>query len=99
MANEQSGNTWFVDSSGSLSVTGSLRVHQVVISPSTHGSGSPLAILQDMNQVKANKIVVATPNTQTTSIPFPKPLEFLGGIYVSTISAAYVTVVYEKVGG
>lgn len=99
MANVQSGNVWYVDSTGSLTVNGSVRVIQIVLSPSSHGSGSPLITLQDQSQSNNTKITVATPNTTTAVVPFLKPLEFFGGIKVSTLNGAVATIIIEQVGG
>jgi hypothetical protein len=97
VANVRAGTTWFVDATGTLTGGSSsepIYVHYIVLSPSTHGSGTPTVTLNDAAQAKNTKFKLATPNTSTLVLDFSnKPIPFFGGIDVGAISGATVTII------
>ena len=96
MANTKSGNTWYIDSTGTLEHTGVLVVDYIVLSPSTHGSGNPALVLKDRTNAGLLKIKVCTSNTQSTVLDFTKtPIQFFDGINASTVTDAVATIIYR----
>lgn len=99
MANAKSSTTWYVDSTGDLDGSDSyvsVNVYSIVLSST--GSGGSM-VLTD-KQTDAEKIRVNVAANETIFLRFEDhPINFSGGIGVSTISNAVATLIYSKVGG
>jgi len=88
----RSGNSIYVDGTGSYTFTGTLKVKAIILTPSTHGAGSPYITLKDLAQSPHVKVSLATVNTDSRNEPL-YDMEFFGGINVSTLSGAVATII------
>jgi hypothetical protein len=98
MALTRAGNTICTTATGTYTPSSSepLYVAYLLISPSTAGSGTPSATITDAANSPNTKMVLATPNTTTTLLRFEdNPVQFYGGITVSAISGASVTIIFK----
>ena len=96
MANVRAGNTLYIDSTGTVH-TGSCNVYYVTL---TSTGANAVVALQDPSN-SANKINLKLDAAYGTQLfDFSSlPLFFGGGIAVSTITNAIVTIVYNERGG
>ena len=93
MANVRSGNTFYVDSAGDLTTTGT-RVYYILVSAINNGA---VLILQDATS-HVNVIRLAASNDKDTHLYdfSARPLFFPGGIEVDTITNMNATIVAEE---
>ena len=96
MANVRSGNSFYVDSTGVLSSLG-VKVFYIVL---TANGGSPTIELSDTAS-GSKKIVLKLHSGQASEVfDFSRnPLFFGGGMEVTSINHAVVTIVYNERGG
>lgn len=95
----RAGNTVYVTAAGDIYTQvngGTTKVLRIVLSPATHGSGTPTITLTDQSPSPNTKIKLCTPNTTSTPYPFEDaPLEFFGGFSVSALSGAVATIIVQ----
>lgn len=95
MANVRSGNTHFVDSTGSLSQEKNLRIGQVIL---TATSANAVIVLSDhAGTTKKLELRVAA-SGESRSFELPVPMIFPNGINVTTLTNCVATLVYNGVG-
>lgn len=91
MANAQNSNSFYIDSTGSLTTIKNQRVCSITF---TAAAADDTIVLKDTDTSGALKIKVqAATAKQTFQIPFDPPIVFPGGIYVSTITAGAIATI------
>lgn len=94
MANTRSGNTWYVDSTGTLTTTGKRTYVTHIIYRS--GASPSVATIRDGSS--DIKFVVSSPTSSETLLwDFSaNPISFQTSINVSTLTSAVITFVFKE---
>lgn len=98
MANVRSGNTHYIDSTGTLTADKNDKVAYVVL---TASSANAVILLTDAGSGTRSKIDLRVATAGTTQVfDFSEvPLVFSNGVRVGTLTNAVATIVYTKGGG
>lgn len=93
MANVRNGNSYYVDSTGTLDI-GALAVASILL---TSNGGAGTITLQDNTAPATNKMTIKVPNNESVLIDFNlKPVSFAKGIVVSALTTALATIVFQE---
>lgn len=97
MANVRSGNTWFVDATGTLAQTsGDQAFVKYVTIAGSHASAIGSITLSDNAPSKSMKFKLYVPAGQTVCLDFATdPVAFFGGIDVTALSNVTATIVLK----
>ncbi len=96
MANVRSGNTHYIDSTGSLTAENNVKVRQVIITPT---SANAVLTLSDSAGTTTKIQVRAATSGESRSFEFPVPVIFPNGINVTTLTNCVAMLVYNGTGG
>lgn len=85
MANAQNSNSFYIDSTGSLTTKANTRVSAIIFTPD---SANDQLILKDTDNSGSIKISLrGATGKQSFQIDFFTPIVFPGGMYVSTLTS------------
>lgn len=98
MANNNNGNSFYVDSTGSFAGLKNVKVIGITL---TATSANAQLVLQNADSGSSNRIDLRNPTSgSTVQFRFDQaPLAFPNGVKVSTITNGNATIIYTTTGG
>jgi len=101
MGNVRSGNTWYVDTAGSLvpvsiASTVGLQLYQVVLTPTS--ANASIVLGDDLNGYVKLDLRTVTANESKIARFWELPITFTNGIRVISIANAVATLIVQDIG-